>query len=123
MTEEMLQKQADQISKLLDTKLKARGKTLQAQLAKAGRRLPKRLRDDLTQIIEAQEVAAHPKFAHRTDLKTALAGGERIIAHLDKINRWERFKDRWLGILGAISAALIVTFILVVYVLVQRGLV
>ncbi|MEL6683125.1 MAG: hypothetical protein AAFQ09_10845 [Pseudomonadota bacterium] len=123
MTEEMLQKQAEQISTLLDQKLRARGKSLQAQMNKAGRRLPKKLRADLTRIIDAQDVAAHPKFAHRADFKSALQGGDRIIAHLEKINRWEQFKDRWLGILGAVSAALIVTFILVVYVLVQRGLV
>ncbi len=123
MTEEMLQKQADQISKLLDQKLRVRGRSLQIQLNKAGRRLPKRIRADVARIIEAQDIVAHPKFAHRVDFKAATLGGDRVIAHLDTINRWERFKDRWLGILGAISAALIVTFILVVYVLVQRGLV
>ncbi len=123
MTEEMLQSQVAQIARLLDEKLRVRGRDLNVQARKVGRRLPRQLRADLDRIVEAQEIAAHPKFAHRVDFDAVTAGGARIIAHLEEINRWERFKDRWLGILGAISAALIVTFVVVVYVMVQRGLV
>ena len=123
MTEEMLQSQADRITKLLDEKLRLRGRTLEAQAQKAGRRLPRRLRQDLALLVETIGLAGHPKLAQRADYKAATEAGDRLIAHLEQINRWELFKDRWLGVLGAISAGLILIFIVVVYIMVQRGLV
>ena len=123
MTAETLQNQVDEISALLAEKLRAKGRTLDAQVRRAGRRLPKRLRSDIQALIEAQRVADHPKLGRQIDIAAISAGSERVIAHLKTIDPWERFKDRWLGILGAISLGLIVTFIVVVYVLWARGLV
>jgi len=123
MTAETLQNQADEISKLLAEKLRVRGRTLQAQHRKVGRRLPKKLRADIAALLEAQNVIDHPKLGRQVDVEALTKGAARVVEHLQAIDPWERFKDRWLGILGAISAALIITFILVVYVLWKRGLV
>lgn len=118
-----MQNQADEISALLAAKLRARGRTLDAQLRKAGRGLPKRLRGDVRNLIEAQRLINHPKLGRQIDVAAISEGCGRVIGHLQGIDPWERFKDRWLGILGAISIALIVTFIALVYVLWKRGLV
>ena len=123
MTAETLQNQADEISALLAEKLRVRGRTLAAQHRKVGRRMPRKLRADIAALLKAQEVIDHPKLGRQVDIDAISAGTGRVIGHLQAIDPWERFKDRWLGILGAISAALIVTFILVVYVLWKRGLV
>lgn len=123
MTEEMLQNQADEISKLLATQLRVKGRTLEDQLRKAGRRLPKKLRADVERLIEANRLIQNPKLARMVDRAAISTGNDRVIAHLRTLEPWERFKDRWLGILGAISAALIFTFVVVVYILWQRGLV
>lgn len=123
MNDETLQKQADEIGLLLEQKMRIRGRSFATQVRKVDRRMPKKLRADLARIVETLETGSHPKFAHRVDYSAASQGADRVIAHLGQIDRWEMFKDRWLSILGAVSAALIVTFILVVWVLVQRGLV
>lgn len=123
MTAETLQNQADEISKLMAEKLRVRGRTLDAQLRKAGRRLPKRLRADVRNLLHAQEVINHPKLARLIDIEAVSEGSGRVIGHLQTLDPWERFKDRWLGILGAISAGMILLFIIVVYVLWKRGLV
>lgn len=123
MTEEMLQNQVDEISKLLTSQLRVKGRTLEAQMRKAGRRLPKKLRADVGRLVEANKVMQNPKLARMVNLDALRVGNERVIAHLQTLDPKERFKDRWLGILGAISAALIVTFIVTVYTLWKRGLV
>jgi len=123
MTEEMLQNQVDEIRNLLETQLRAKGRSLEAQLRKAGRRLPRKIRADAAKVVEAQTLVQNPKLARMIDTAAVTRATENVTAHLHTIDPWERFKDRWLGILGAISAVLIFTFIVVVYVLVQRGIV
>lgn len=123
MTADALQNQADDISKLMAEKLRVKGRSLDVQLRKAGRRLPKKLRRDVENLLEAQQLIGNPKLARQVDVEAISEGSGRVIGHLQTLDPWERFKDRWLGILGAISLALIVTFILVVYVLWKRGLV
>jgi len=123
MTEEMLQNQVDEIRHLLETQLRAKGRTLEAQLRKAGRRLPRKIRADAAIVVDATVQIQNPKLARMIDEDAVTRAAENIKTHLQSHDPWERFKDRWLGILGAISAALIFTFIVVVYVLVQRGIV
>lgn len=123
MTAEILQNQADEISILLRDKLRVRGRSLQVQQRKIGRRLPKKLRGDIADLIIALDIADHPKLGRQVEVDAISAGATRVIAHLQEIDPWERFKDRMLGILGAVSAVLIFTFIVVVYVLWQRGLI
>ena len=119
----MLQNQADEISKLLTTQLRVKGRTLDVQFRRAGRRLPKKLRADVARLISARAVAQNPKIARMVDVEEVSAGSDRVIAYLRNIDPWEGFKDRWLGILATISAALIFTFVVAVYVLWSRGLV
>jgi hypothetical protein len=123
MTAETLQDQADEISTLMATKLRVKGASLERQLQKAGRRLPKKRRQDIENLLEAQQLMGNPKLERMVDMTAISEGSGRVIGHLQTLDPWERFKDRWLGILGAIALALIVTFILVVYVLWKRGLV
>ena len=123
MAEEMLQNQVDEMRKLLDSQLFARGRTLEAQVRKAGRRLPRRVRKDAQAVISAMMLIRNPKLARMVNEDAVRACADRVIAHLQTIDPMDRFKDRLLGILGAISAVLILTFILVVYVMVKRGLV
>ncbi len=123
MTAETLQNQADEISMLMAKKLRVKGASLERQVQKAGRRLPKKLKRDVENLLEAQALMGNPKLERMVDVVAISEGSGRVIGHLQTLEPWERFKDRWLGILGAISLALIVTFILVVYVLWKRGLV
>lgn len=123
MTGEMLQNQSDEIRKLLETQLRVKGRSLAVQTRRAGRRLPRRLRRDVAAVIETQALMQNPKLARMADMGAASAAAERVIAHLKTVDPWERTKDRWLGILGAISAALIFTFVVVIYVLWARGII
>lgn len=123
MVAETLQNQVDEMRGLLDSQLRARGVSLEAQVRKAGRRLPRRIRNDAQSVIAAMSLAQNPKLARMVDEKSVSKSALSVIDHLKTIDPMDRFKGRLLGVLGAISAILILTFVLVVYVLVKRGLV
>lgn len=123
MTEETLQNQVDEMRSLLASQLRARGATLEAQVRKAGRRLPRRIRQDAQAVTSAISLADNPKLSLMVDQNTATKSAKNVIAHLKTIDRSDQIKGRVLGFLGSVSAVLILTFIVVVYVLVKRGLI
>jgi hypothetical protein len=123
MTEETLQNQVDEMRGLLASQLRVRGATLEAQVRKAGRRLPRRVRHDLQAVAEAMSLADNPKLSRMVDRTTVSQSVQNVIIHLKTIDRRDLFKGRFLGILGSMSAVLILTFTAVVYVLVKRGLI
>jgi hypothetical protein len=123
MAEEMLQNQVDELCGLLDSKLRARGRTLEAQVHKAGRRLPRRIRRDAQAVINATALMKNPKLARMVDQKQVRKAAQNVITHLQSIDPMDQLKGHVLGMLGAISAVFILTFILVVYISVKRGLI
>lgn len=123
MAEEMLQNQVDEMRALLDSQLRARGRTLDAQIRKAGRRLPRRIRREAHQVSEAMSLIENPKLARMVDQDRITQSAQKVTVYLKTLNPRDRLKGRVLNMLGAISAVLIFTFIAVVYVMVQRGLI
>ena len=107
----------------LATRLRVRGKTLAVQLHKAGRRLPRHVRRDLSYLVEAQKLATHPKLAARVDVRRATLARRNILAHLETV---DLAAERWtmvLGVVASIAFAILVTGIILLFVLVQRGFV
>lgn len=123
MAEEMLQNQVDEMRALLDSRLRARGRTLHAQIRKAGRRLPRRIRRDARSVADALTMIENPKLARMVDQTQISKSAAQVITYLKTIDPRDRFKGRLLNMLGAVSAVLIITFIAVIYVMVQRGLI
>jgi hypothetical protein len=123
MAEETLQNQVDEIRGLLKSQLRARGDSLEVQVRKAGRGLPRVIRQDAKVIVSAKSLLQNPKTARMVDQTAAQRAAQNVIAHLKTIDRRDRLKGRILGILGSVSAVFILTFIVVVYVLVKRGLI
>jgi len=122
MAEEMLQNQVDEIRELFASKLHARGRSFQAQVRKAGRQLPRRQRQNAKIISDAVDIAENPKLARMLDEHETSKALNSLTEYLKSIDPKDRLKGRILSVLGSISAALIVTFIVVVYVLVKRDL-
>lgn len=123
MSGDILQSQVDEIRKLMETRLRIRGKTLAQQVRKAGRLLPCNMRRDATYLAQAETVMAHPKLSRMVDGVKARQSHARLSEFLAKIDPKDRAKGKLLGWLGSISLIAIVVFIGVVTVLVQRGIV
>jgi hypothetical protein len=123
MLNESLQSQIKEVSSLMTVQMRVRGKTLERQLRKAGRRLPKRLRREAGYLIEAAKLSANPKLVRMVDTDRTDKAHKLLVEHLKSLDPADALKGRILGMLGTASAVLILVFVVVVYVLVQRGLV
>ncbi|WP_052249447.1 hypothetical protein [Tateyamaria sp. ANG-S1] len=102
-TEHSIQARANRIQTALHAAFGVRGKTLSASLRKTGRRLPKRLRADARQILDAQGFGGHPKLMRQVDGSALKAAEDRVLTYLDGIDRADRRKGFWLGVAGAIA--------------------
>ncbi len=90
------QKQMTELSNLMRTKLGVRGKSLSAQIERATRRFPRRLRRDLEPFILADSYQGHPRLMQTLDQGELDMGFERLQAHLLDMDlsgrRTRRFK-------------------------------
>ncbi len=123
MTGDLLDNQVAEVRKLMETRLRVRGKTLDLQVRKAGRRLPRNLRRDATYLAQAATVMHHPKLNRMIDADKATKAHGRLTSYLAGVNPADRVKGMFLAWLGSLAFAFIVVFIIVVTVLVQRGIV
>jgi hypothetical protein len=98
-----------------------RGRSLAHQVRRAGRLLPRRVRQDLQFLMRSAALARNPKLQRMIDENKVHRAHRDIGAYLQALDARERLKTRILGIMASISLALIGVFALVVFVLVQRG--
>jgi hypothetical protein len=112
---------AEAVSLMLQKKLGAKGDGLEAKLARAGRRLPRRIRRHVAEIAEAEKLEGNPKLARMTDPAALAHAFVEVEAHLKKIDLADRRKGAALGLLGSIAISLIAVFAALVSYLVWRG--
>jgi len=93
----------DDVRTMLRARLSIRGKTLPAQIRKAGRLLPKAVRRDAASLAEAQTLMQNPKLARIVDTAKLEQAHQSVITYLETIDPKERRKDRLLGILGYLA--------------------
>lgn len=123
MVGDMLDIQIAEVRKLMETQLRIRGKSLEFQVRKAGRLLPRHLRHDAVYLAQAATIMHHPKLSRMVDLDKATKAHGRLVAFLQAVDPKDRAKGILLSWLGSLALAPIVAFIVVVTVLVKRGIV
>lgn len=123
MSTDTLQSQVDEVRNLMETRLRVRGKTLDQQVRKAGRLLPKAERREAMYLAQAATVMQHPKLSRMVDASKANKAHARLIQFLNAVDPKDRAKGKLLGWLGSLAFGLVVIFVLVVVVLVKRGIV
>ncbi len=115
--------QVTELRVLLDEKLGVRGRTLAIQIRKAGRLLPRHVRRDATYIAQSVALTDNPKLARMVDNAKLQRAHANVVAYLNSINVTERRVTAALNLAASIAFALLVTAVLVLFVLVQRGFV
>jgi len=118
-----LEQMVDEVREGLETRLRVRGATLDAQIRKAGRRLPRAVRRDATYLAHAVTVAGNPKLAKMIDMRKAALAHRDVLAFLNTVDVAAARRDMVLQIAASVVFALLVTAIVVLFVLVQRGFV
>ena len=111
----------EELATLMAQQLRVRPGSLQEVAQRAKRRLPRHVQRDVDALIEAEAVAAHPKFAHRIDTKKVAKAEQKLRAFLSKqdpkAERRAEFLDRLAAIVFVLFAILVALFFL----LIQRG--
>jgi hypothetical protein len=120
---EVIDQQIAQISALLEQKLRVRGRTFEAKVRKAGRRLPRAVRRDATYLVQSIALAENPKLARMVDATKLSRAHANMVRHLESIDPSIERRAAFLNLAASIAFAVLMTAILVVFVLVQRGFV
>lgn len=115
--------QVNEISTLLEQKLGLRARTFEAQVRKARRFLPRALRRELIYLAQAEPLADNPKLHRMIDRARLDAAHRNALAYLERIDIKEKRRTAALNVAASIAFGILVTAIVVIFVLVQRGLV
>lgn len=110
-----------EIAALLAERLRIRSATLAGGIARAGRRLPRRIRREALFLAEAEAMAANPRLARLVDPVRFAAAQDAVAGHLAAINPRERLITRMIGVAATIAFNLLVLAVLLVSVLRWRG--
>lgn len=116
-----VQQMADRVSALLGERLRVRGDTLEARLKKAGRRLPRKVRDAGAELVQATQMIRNPKLRHLVDDAVVAAAYDTCLRHLTTVNPNEARITLLVGIAAHIAFSLLVVAVLVIVTLYWRG--
>ena len=118
-----VEQMVNRVSDLLAERLRVKGVTLQDRLAKAGRRLPRKVRDAGEALVQASVMAQSPKLLMQVDHGKLAAAYDICLRHLNTVNPVAARRGMILNIAASIAFSLLVVAGLVVTVLYLRGLV
>ena len=121
MAADTLTRTVDEIRKLLEARLKIRGRTLEHQLSKVGRRLPRRIKLEAAVVAQADVLRQNPKLARMVDLGRVQKSANHVIPHLKTIDPKAERATRILRRLAKWSALGISAFVGTVWYLWSRG--
>jgi len=110
-----LETKARDMQRGLQAKLGVQGRDVSHALARAGRRLPARVRR------EGKVFARNPKMARRLEGATVQTAYDRVMEHLAGIDVAERRKDRWLGLAASVAFNLMCVAVAFIMFLWWRG--
>ena len=113
----------DEVRAGLADKLRVRGRSLAVQVRKAGRRLPRAVRRDAVYLVQTVGLADNPKLARMIDMARAQAAHRNILQFLQTVDVAAERRGIALQIIASTALAILVTGILLLIVLVQRGFV
>lgn len=104
-----IQQMADRVSALIEEKLGARGPTLADKAKRAGRALPRKVRDAALRLAEAAAMSHNPRLLLQLDEEKLAADYDTCIRHLSAIS----VGDRWVGRIVNFGATTVVTLLMV----------
>lgn len=116
-----LDARAARLADLLESRLGLRGPGFEAKLARAGRLLPRRVRDEAEYIALARRMQANPKLAPQIDWARIDKGQAFVERHLKTLDPGDRFRLMFLSWLTENAVNLLIVAGLVAVALMWRG--
>lgn len=121
MTPQDLAPQIDDIRSLLDTQLRVRGDTLDKQIYRAGRMLPRKIRAEAAFLVQANQLAQNPKLARMINPGRVAQAHQAISTYLRSVDPKERARTRALNYAGFVAFNMLLLVAVIIAVLVWRG--
>ncbi len=118
-----IQQMADRVSALLEERLRLKGGDLSDKLRRAGRRLPRRVRDAGEALVSATQLAQSPKLLLQIDDGAVANAYDICLRHLNTLNPAAARWGMLLNMLASVGFSLLVVAGLVIAVLYLRGFV
>jgi hypothetical protein len=109
MSAATVQHMADRVAALIEERLRVRGQGLAEKVKRAGRTLPRKVREAAMRLADAAMMAQNPKLLVQLDEERVAADYDLCLRHLSGISTG----DRWLGWLINFGATTVVTLIFV----------
>ncbi len=118
-----IQQMADRVSTLLTERLRLRDGTLDDKLRRAGRRLPRQVREAGAVMAQAQAMTHNPKLMMQIDDATVATAYDICVRHLGGLDPAAARKGMMLNLVASVAFSLLVVAVLLVAVLYWRGFV
>ena len=117
-----IQQMADRIAALLEERLRIRGAGLGAKMRRAGRTLPRNVRQAGRRLAAAAAMAQNPKLLPQVDEGKVAADYDLCLRYLSGLSLWDRRKAVFVGTATSIIFILLAVALLTAGVLRWRGL-
>ena len=117
-----IQQLTDRVAALLEERLRVKG-SLAEKLRRAGRRLPRRVREAGAVLVQAQAMAQVPKLLMQIDDEAVADAYDISVRHLNTLNAGGGRRGMLLNMLASVGFSLLVVAGLVLAVLWWRGFV
>lgn len=116
-----LHQMAGRVAELFEERLNVGGKTLSEKLRRGGKHLPRKVRREAAYLAQAEEQARVPKLMVQIDHARTAHAYDACLRYLTPIGAGERRRMLAMQVVTGIGAAVFVTGVLVLLVLIWRG--
>jgi hypothetical protein len=116
-----IQQMADRVAQLLEERLGLGGKGLAAKMKRAGRMLPRKVREAGKQLAVSAQKAQNPKLLGQIDMGDVTEAYDVCLKHLIAIDPVDRKRGYLAGMIGSVAFGVLVLFIAIAVFLSWRG--
>ena len=116
-----IQQMADRVAQLLEERLGLGGKGLAAKMKRAGRLLPRKVRDAGKQLAVSAQKAQNPKLLGQIDMGEVTEAYDVCLKHLIAIDPVDRKRGLLAGMIGSVAFGVLVLMIAIAVLLAWRG--
>ena len=116
-----IQQMADRVAQLLEERLGLGGKGLAAKMKRAGRSLPRKVRDAGKLLASSAQKAQNPKLLGQIDMGEVTEAYDVCLKHLIAVDPVGRKRDYLASILGSVGFGVLILAIAVALFLASRG--
>ncbi|MEM9969844.1 MAG: hypothetical protein AAF762_01915 [Pseudomonadota bacterium] len=116
-----IEQRIDELARYMAAQLQVKGQDFQGVVAKAGRKVPRRLRGDVRIIAEAETMSRNPKFARMINARSVDKAERRLRAFLAKHDPRTERRNEILDTVAKVAFVLVTVALALFFYLLSQG--